>query len=210
MKYILNIAEFNEIVNGIKALKASYVTVAGDLLLGLDEQNTHLKTYHMNINISIPPFTIITKELGTKFYANITDTNIVIDTDICKIYCPNNLSYANEVGPMVSIDNLPAAMIHDRIMIEILNTSKTLYKEITDEPGFLEINNLKSSAGAKVYIPEVDNIYKMYLYKGAIPVNKNDKVFLTLYDLGNTFISKFTVCKKKLNPVDIYFRFIKI
>lgn len=215
MKYILNIAEFNEIVSGIKALKSNYVTVKGNMLLGLDEQNTHLKTYNMNTNITIPPFTIITKELGAKFYANITDTNIIIDTDMCSIYCPNNLSYANEVGPMISFGNCLSSsqMIYDRIMIElfnITNNGKILYKEITDEPGFLEINNLKSSAGAKIYIPEVDNTYKMYLFKGAIPVNKSDKVFLTIYDLGHTFIGKFTVHKKKLNPVDVYFRFIKI
>ena len=102
MKYIINISEFNEIVNGIKGMKADLVCVSGNTLYATDNNFTILKEYVVNVHIPVEPFTIITKTLSSEFYNNITDTNIVIDTDINKIYCPNNTSRLEEFPEMAS------------------------------------------------------------------------------------------------------------
>ena len=212
MKYVLNIEDFNEIVNGVKLLKTKYVCVVGNTLIGSDDQGTFISTYQMNRVIPLQPFTLITKELKTEFYNNITDTTIIIDTDICKLYCHNNLSYIEKCDPMIDLYYAQLLLMkYDSLNRNISNRQTITYtKEITNDINFLDIQAMKSSDGARLYIPEGGEQYGMYLYKGIIPVNKNDKVFITVYDYGATFISNFTIYKKKMNPVNVYFRFVKL
>lgn len=212
MKYIIKIDAFNEIVNGTKAMKADYICVYNDLLIGTDYTMSSIKTYRMNASIPLNPFTIIPKEFSSKFFANITDTDIVIDTDESKIYCPNNKTYADESNPM--IDNSITNNIID-IYYRLMNTINQVYYIksfgcIDSDPGFQKIRDLRAADGAILYEPNENISYGMYLYSGSIPVNKSDSTSLQIYDQGLTFISKFTVYKKKLNPVDIYFRFSKV
>lgn len=216
MKNIINISQFNEIVTGIKAMKADYVVVEGDRLYGTNNTFSTFKFYNLPCYIPVPAFTIITKELSSKFFSNIIDTNIVIDTDTNKIYCPNHTAYASEANPM--IDN---SLTH-----RILSISERFYKdhmecernpsrminigEITDDIAFQRIKEMRAADGAELYIPKGISTYAMYLYSGALPITKSDKVYLYIEDLGNTFISTFSIHKKKLNPVQVNFRFIKI
>jgi hypothetical protein len=50
----------------------------------------------------------------------------------------------------------------------------------------------------------------MYLYSGALPFVKADKIYLTIHDTGNTFIADFNIVKKKVNDVQVYFKFVKM
>lgn len=212
MKSMINISDFNEIMSGIKAMKADLVTVYNNLLIGVDKTMSNMKVYSMSKIIPVPVFTIITKELSSKFFSNIIDTNIIIDMDENKIYCPNNKSYADETNQMItSIYNNQILSIYQRVCSNINNSiTVRFFGDITDDENFQIIKNMKSSDGAILYAPKEDNMYGMYLYSGSIPANKNDKIDLEIYDSGDTFIAKFVVYKKKLNPVSVYFRFIKM
>lgn len=212
MKNIIKISEFNEIVNGIKAMKADYVCIYGDLLIGTDYTMSSLKLYKMNTTIPIQPFTMIPKELSSKFFANITDTDIVIDNDESKIYCPNNKAYANEANPMID-NNMTNSIIN--IYFRLIDSINKVYYTksfgcIDNDPGFQKTREIKAADGAILYEPNGNISYGMYIYSGAIPMNKADSTSLDVYDQGLTFISKFTVYKKKLNPVEVYFRFSKL
>ena len=61
-----------------------------------------------------------------------------------------------------------------------------------------------------MYTPKGNQLYGMFLYSGAIPMVKADKLGLIIYDLGNTFIANYIISKKKLNPINVYFRFVKL
>lgn len=214
MKNVLPISYFNEIVNGIKGMKADLVCIYGGLLIGTDNTMSNLKIYKLNTDIPITPCTLITKELSSEFYANITDTEIIFDFEECKLYCPNNKSYAdNRINPMM--DLIATDMIINRYnnlcgimynrLIKIVD-----YGDITNDEHFQQYRELKAADGARLYLPNGNEEYGMYLYSGALPLNKADKISVCFYDEGNTFIAKFTIYKKKLNPIEVYFKFVKL
>lgn len=211
MQYILNISDFNEIVNGIKAMKADLVMVSGNVLVGTDNNCTIIKHYKMNTTIPVDKFVIITKTLSTEFYNNITDVNIVIDLDINKIYCPNNISYVDDKPEMIDnsyiwrLDQMCANLVQD-----MNRSSFNVIGEITSDPNFEIIKSIKAADGATLYIPKDYFNYGMYLYSGALPFVKADKIYLTIHDTGNTFIADFNIVKKKVNDVQVYFKFVKL
>lgn len=211
MTYIINISDFNEIVNGIKAMKADLVMVDGNTLYGTDNNCTILKKYVMNTIIPAEKFVIITKTLNTEFYNNITDVNIIIDLDIKKIYCPNNISNIQDKPEMINniFINRIISMVTN-LSYDITHSYITDFDEITDDENFSKIKNMKSADGADLYYPKNNIIYGMYLYSGAIPIVKADKLYLKIYDTGNTFIANFIIYKKKLAPLNVYFKFVKL
>ena len=213
-KYILDIKFFNEIVKGIKNMKSDLVCIYGNVLIGTDNTMANLKVYRLDIPIPLNPVCIITKELSSEFYSNIIDTIIIFDMDEYKIYCPNNKSYADGKNVMLTSEDIVINTIN-RYNNLLQNISNPSYKyidfgDITNDDNFKYIKDLKSADGAKVYIPSKDSTYQMYLYKGALPMNKSDIVNMSIFDNGMTFITRFTIKKKKLNPIDVFFRFIKI
>lgn len=213
MQNIIGISDFNEIVNGLKGMKADFVCVNGNLLIGTDTTNTYIKTYKMNTIIPISPFTLCTKELSSEFYANITDTSIIINFDTGKLYCPNNTLFADSRTNRMITDNLFTNNIlyrYNNLELEKNNSYHIEYGEITNDESFQLYKALKSADGTYLYNPKDTILYQMYLYNGAIPVNKMDKVFLEIYDYPKIFISKFIVYKKKLNPIEVYFKFVKL
>ena len=208
----LNISYFNEMVAGIKALKADLVCVYGDFLIGTDNTNTNLKIYKMNNPVPLSPVVIITKELSSKFFSNITDTELIFDFDKCKIYCDNNKSFIDDCNIMLDIKNTANFVHRFDNLHTLLSVSYNViqYGDITEDPNFQEYKTLKASDGAKIYYPNGNKEHGMYLYSNAIPLNKSDKVELNVCEHGDTFIGNFIVYKKKLNPINVYFRFIKL
>lgn len=217
MKSILRISDFNEIVIGLKAMKADLLCVYGQYLVGVDNTMNVVKIYSMSKVIPIEPFTIITKELSSEFYANITDTEIIIDTDECKIYCPNNKSFADsKENPMISLAATNEILIRYNKICQATfdpyfgDKVTKVFGDVTEDPGLVYIRALKASDGGYPYSPRDDIYYTMYLYNGFLPLTKADRVALSIYDQGSTFISRFTVYKKKMNPIDVYCRYIKL
>lgn len=213
MNNIINISHFNEIVKGIKAMKADLVYVKGNVLYGTDNNFITLKTYTMDTIVPINPFTIITKTLSSEFYNGIIDVYLNIDTNINKIYCTANKSAVDDFPEMINNS------CNDRIEAIINNLNGDMnfpmckiisFGEITNDENFQRFKTIKSSEGADLYIPCNNTTYGMYLYTGAIPMVKADKIYLTIYDLGSTFIANFRIDKKKLNPVNLWFRYIKL
>lgn len=210
---IINISQFNEIVKGIKAMKADFVYVKGNTLYGTDNNCVTLKTYTMETSVAVSPFTIITKTLSTAFYNGIIDVNIIIDTDINKMYCASNKSAVDDYQEMITLDlNHKIESIIASLSFDIHNPMGMIvdFGDITDDEYFERFKTIKSGDGADLYIPNGNNNYQMYLYSGAIPMVKADRVCFKAYDLGTTFIGNFTIIKKKTSPINLYFRFVKL
>lgn len=209
---IINISYFNEITTGIKALKSDIVCIYGDKLIGTDNTNTNIKVYKMNLEVPLAPVSIITKELSSEFFSNITDTEIIFDFDQCKIYCPNNKSYADNSKPILNTIITPNLVYrYNNLNLELGEAMSVIdIGSIDNDSNFDYIKSLKAADGAKLYCPFGDDAYGMYLYSGALPLTKSDKVDLKIYNYGITFIGNFTVYKKKLNPINVYFKFVKM
>lgn len=213
MKSLINIEDFNEIVKGMKAMKADLLYVRGKELFGTDNNFTILKHYMMPNIIYSEPFTIITKTLSSEFFNNIIDVYMTIDTDCYKMYCPGTESKFNDYPNMINnsvnyriegiINNLNRDLSYPM-------TRKIEFGEITEDQYFQRFKIIKSGEGAELYNPLGNIEFGMYLYSGSIPMVKSDKIFLNCYDLGNTFIAEYIIQKKKLNPIYLYFRYIKL
>lgn len=215
MNNIINISDFNEIVKGIKVMKADLIYVKGPILYGTDNNFFTLKMYNMNTSIPLPPFTIITKSLSSEFYNSIIDTSINIDFDSGKMYCIDSKSAMITTECNYRIESIINNLYNDLYNKIHRDTTKQMYKivdigDITNDEYFERFRSIKSGDGAELYTPFGDYTYGMYLYNGAIPMVKADKVGLEIFDLGETFIAAFTVFKKKNQSVTIYFRFVKL
>lgn len=213
MNNIITISDFNEIVKGMKAMKADLLYVKGNTLYGTDNNFTILKTYVMDITVPIQPFTIITKTLSSEFYNSIIDVYINIDTDINKIYCTSNKAAVMDYDEMIN------NKYNNRIESIIGNLTRDIYNplcrseefgDITDDDNFQRFKTIRSADGAELYSPYGNIEYSMFLYTGCIPMTKADRIIFNAYNLGNTFIGQFTILKKKMNPVNLYIRFVKI
>lgn len=213
MNDMINISDFNEIVKGIKAMKADLVLVKGSMLYGTDNNFTILKTYEMNTTIPIDPFTIITKTLSSEFFNSIIDVYIKIDTNINKIYCPANRGAVEDYPEMINnkYNNKIDFMVFNLKRETSYPFSKPVYLgEITNDENFQRFKTIKSGEGADLYIPCGNNEYGLYLYSGAIPMVKSDKIYLHIFDLGTTFIANFHIVKKKDSSVNLYIKYVKL
>jgi hypothetical protein len=86
------------------------------------------------------------------------------------------------------------------------------YDDITDDPDIVRLSSMLAKDGVVMYRK---NGYIMSLYKGLLPINKGDKLSLSIYNDKSTdklkyFTSKFTVYKKKKIVIDVYitYRFL--
>ena len=84
--------------------------------------------------------------------------------------------------------------------------------EITND--IRELYDLKKTEGCYYYKPVINNThYFITLFYGLLPLNKADRVFLSIYDpdyLSNSFIAFFTVIKKKfeVNTILCYLKLL--
>ena len=208
---ILSIYEFNEISKGIKAVKSDYCCVYCDKIYGIDSTFSKVVLYQLPFRFIYPPFIIFNKTLNKEFYNNITDINVILDFNISKIYCPNNKKYAKTIdSQMVSWDMNNNTINKIQGLLLEKNSGKIIdFGDITTD--FEVIKSLKSADGAKPYNPKGNIEYTMYLFSGALPLNKSDTISLKIYDISNNiFISEFTVDKKKIGLINVYFKFIKL
>lgn len=68
--------------------------------------------------------------------------------------------------------------------------------------------NLHKQDGCMYYIH--DNRYFITLFAGLLPLNKSDKIYLTIYEDSDTsFITEFKICKKKF-AVYVYIAYLNV
>ena len=86
-----------------------------------------------------------------------------------------------------------------RIKLSSFSKLATQEQEITQD--IQDLYGLKKTEGCFYYKPTINcTKYFMTLFYGLLPLNKADRVFLSIYDpdyLSNNFIAYFTVVKKK-------------
>ena len=101
-------------------------------------------------------------------------------------------------------------------MISLFNDGTTVGEtSLEDNETFLDIMNTKASDGALLWLPPPpfnDPNYMMFLAKSMIPMNKNDKIKMTIKNNlrvlnPREFIVEFEVVKKKKKGVFSYHKY---
>ena len=167
-----------------KALKQKDFIYCDGCIYGIDNINGYMTyTYildklHDKYN-NFNGFIFNARELSAfiKSISTEEDFNIIFNIEnIAKILSLNDELY---IGPMAKLATEK---------LEITNNIRGLY-------------DLKKTDGCYYYKPIINNTrYFITLFYGLLPLNKADRVFLSIYDpdyLSNNFIAFFTVAKKK-------------
>lgn len=81
------------------------------------------------------------------------------------------------------------------------------YYELNKNEQFIQLMNLKTADGASLF--KLDK-YVFSIYKGLLPVNKNDTVNLNISDQFDYFICDFTVLKPKNKYVKILLAYLNL
>ena len=105
----------------------------------------------------------------------------------------------------------PSIIKMQNILTNKYEDCKKRQKEITNE--IQELYSLRKTDGCFYYNTSVNNNkYFMTLFYGLLPLNKADKVSLTIYDTGwiyNDFVTHFVVDKKKFK-VNVILCYLKV
>lgn len=132
-----------------------------------------------------------TRDLSAFIKTIATETEFDIDFD-----------YNNECILKSFMDGIMTIKYDNRLLNMIINKYNSLinYKdnELDITVDLIGLFDMKKTDGCFYYKPNINNKqYFMTLFPGLLPLNKADKVFLSIKDFGSHFISFFTVEKKK-------------
>lgn len=195
------------ISEGAKALKQKTVLFKNNMLYGLDNINGYLIytslvgkiqddfSYDQGIIINQRELSSFIKSILSESEFNINDYgNTILETSLGEqLHVTRNIQLSNMV---------------DRKVREILSLSYGSEQEITNN--ILGLFSMKKGDGTMYYIHEYNNIkYFITLFSGLLPLNKADKVFIRIFDNGNSFVSNFIVRKKKFE-LFIYVAYLKV
>lgn len=99
--------------------------------------------------------------------------------------------------------------IHNRFINTLNGLSPIIIIDnCKDNDSFNEAINKPTKDGTTMY--NINEIYRICMFKGLLPLNKADKVALEIYDLGESFIAKFIIRKPKNILIEEYLHCLKI
>lgn len=205
---ILNLNDIININEASKMLKQRDFILYKNSLYGLDNFNIYICRIDIDVNRLTPEainnvgLQFNMRELST-FIKNLSiESSFEIDTNI-----QENIIYTKSGAAElhIKIDNNLTKMIENKInYANQIDSLCSIEEEITEN--IADLYSLKKDDGGYYYIH--NNKYYMTLFSGLLPLNKSDKIFLSINDNGSTFISRFRV-KKKYN-IFVYVSYLKI
>jgi hypothetical protein len=204
----LSISDLVYINDAAKSLKYSDFVFINNLLVGIDNINTYTSKVILDVNklsnVSLIGLSFNQRELS-KFVKSLSvESSFYIDENqpINKIY-----SSVGAVELNIHIDsamnNLVAAKINQSLDIDNLMINS---EDVTAD--MEKLFSMRKGDGAFYYVSH-DNHY-MTLFNGLLPLNKSDKIFLSIYDAGyGTFTTRFIVKKSKFT-IMVYVSYLSI
>lgn len=183
--------QFRELIEIGKLLKADIVYVFGNTIYGTDSNFTYLKQMAfdnvLGINICYD------QKLMNDFIKLCTDTIVlegnVLLSNIERFVVNNDVHIRN----IINLDKKINEII-------ITNTNTMNVDNVRDNQQFENAIALKSNQGIGLY--KVSEKYILSIFKGLLPINKGDKVSLSIYDINdNRFLTRFIVTKPKIKKI---------
>lgn len=206
----ITVVDLVTINNVAKAMKQKTVIIYNNCLYGLDNIDGCLIYSNMNDMLhdkynNFNGIVIDTKELSAfiKSIGSETEFELNFVNNICRLVTLFD-------GLLVLTKQLYLLpMINEKINRVVSNNIVTP-KDITNE--ISDLFSMKKADGVYYYRPVVNNIkYFITLFSGLLPLNKSDKVFMSIDDniYNNFFITHFIIKKKKIE-VNIYLCYLRI
>lgn len=191
------------ILNVSKSLKQKDFVVDNNKIYGIDSNQYHIYTSLLQLNAITEPIQINYKELSEFIKTITTEMEFPIQD---YGYCYN---ITNNTGAVLKITK-PNILI-----MGFINSINAYSNNYTTTIDYGIINNeieqllsMKKSDGAFYY--KKDNKYFITLYPGLLPINKGDKVKLSIIDhTEQLFIAHFEI-NKKCAVVNINILYLKI
>jgi hypothetical protein len=174
--------------------------------------NKHLQAFAKTLIVNE------SSEIDINEYDISTPSNVLFRLDIMNIYYPpkdiyekygnSAVEYYTYMADKGIFNSQPYFLtniinIYSRLLYEMGTSKHTQYDNLREEEKFNLI--ISGSASEGIFRFTKDD-YIMDIPGGCLPVNKADKVDLSIYDLGWMFISKFTILKKKV-PINVFIRY---
>lgn len=218
MNLIINKNEFMDIVDLVKAMKTDIFYISGPNILGTDSEFRTLKIVRMN---SVFPIKVLATTLSLQSFVKgfSSAMELSIDTETgtimeypcigfssifnCNLLHPD---FYNTIGRIEYLYNIS----------EFLNTRKpdVYIQSLHSTDSFLEAMGKKSKDGNLIFdvgqYADTDRHYLISTYSGLLPVNKSDKLNLSIYDLDDSrFMAHFSILKKKL-AIELYISYLRL
>lgn len=192
--------QFRELVEMTKVLKSDIIYIFGNIIYGTDSNFTYLKqmTFDNVLGISI----CYEQKLMNDFIKLCTDTivldNNVLLSNIERLYI-NNDAYIRNILEL-------ERKINEMVLV---NTNTINVDNVRENSQFEHAISLKSAQGIGLY--KINEEYILSIFKGLLPINKSDKVSLSIYDINdNRFLSRFIVSKPKNKIITVSVMYLKI
>lgn len=191
-----------------KALKQRTFIMIGNCLYGLDFINTYIIKAEINPDRLSPEcITNIGLQFNQRELSNFvkvlsieSDFEVDINLRENKFYTKNGKNELN-----IIIDKNITNFVLDRIKyINNIDFQCKTEEDITNQ--IQDLYLLKKDDGGYYFIYK--DKYYITLFYGLLPLNKNNKINLSIVDQGNIFISRFRINKKY--PITVYIQYLNM
>jgi hypothetical protein len=212
MSIKITTSELLYINEAAKALKQKVFKIYNNTLIGMDNINDYViyvdldaKIYH---NIDFNNFIINLRELSAFVKTIMLESEFELRNKEDGIYCINTMN--GELNLINRVD-LKSKVIPENQLAYVKSISNIcipLENEYIINNDISELFSMKRDSGCIYY--NYKNKYYISLFSGILPLNKSDKVSLTIYPNDNhSFIAKFSVMKKKFT-INAYLSYLYI
>ena len=189
----MNKIDFLAFVDVLKSMKSDilYITTTG--IYGFDNSLTIVKKLNRIYNVGRD--IIIRTASLVEYSKSIVDIPQESDVSIPFMYL-EPMSLANTLQNIImSVHSLEAK-------------NQVVYTcNLRESENFNSIMNMKTGDGVGILI--VNDKYPITLYNNILPVNKADKVFLSISEIDHTsFLAQFIILKKKDITIHVYIRYL--
>ena len=209
----MNIGQLANIYNEAKQLKCSIIVVCGGKIMGTDESMSIFRDMQINdLSIQLAYDQSEVQKLLEWCEENIKqweDIDILDDVQFMEY-----LKINDTVIRLPKKFYIRIPFYHGRIMQSFSNIAQILMKppelyldDVRTDPKFEEIMNYKAGDGVYFYRT---NGYTLTLYKTLLSITKKDKIALSIYDNGLSFLAKYSVIKSKTVTINHYVLYKKV
>lgn len=174
-----------DIIKIAKSMKKDYIKITPKYILGTDVNTNTLSIIFIETGEEYMGTVAELEGKGVPEFAECMTEEILRDRFIYLLAKISPMAFYGTVTPIEGFDCL----------------------DISENENFLDTSrNMKAKDGAKMF--KLDQTYIMSNFSSLHPVNKSDKVYLTLYPYDEiSFMSKFVINKKKYE-IHEYIRYL--
>lgn len=205
---LIHLSDLTAVNDAAKAIKSRYILWYNNLVIGIDQDNKFILT-HLDPS-QVSSFPQIPIQMESRELSAFLKSVILSEFEIPDVHCRHRVAIDSGTATMLSIGLDP---MYGEMLTSILNgvnyyESRGYYEEEDVTETFSELYGLKKDTGSSLFTYKD---HPMYLFSGIAPLNKGDRLFISLIDLSpNTFNVRFRIEKKSKHVVFIYLNFLNI